>query len=222
MNATIIYYTSNRENKDFERKVMNNIYKHSHGLPIVSVSQKPIRFGFNVSVGDVGVSGFNMFRQVQIACEIAKTEFVIAAEADCLYSPEYFEFLAERNDVCYRNSNLYVMPQHRAFYFHKPEGATHAQIVGRKFYLETLSKLFKDAPAWSTEEWNFPRERHHKVDVFDKIEYFTTKNPVVQIKSSSSMRHYTRSDRTPIYKLPFWGDGKDFRRKYYEQNNGRI
>jgi hypothetical protein len=212
--VTIIYYTSNREDPEFEKRVQETLVKNCGGLPIISVSQKPIKLGTNICVGDVGTSGFNMFRQVAIALETAKTKFVISAEADCLYPPDYFKFIPPREDVAYRNSNLYVMPDKRDFFFHKKEGATHAQIVGRKFYLETLNKLFEGAPQWNIGEKNFPKERLKKADVFDEIIYWQTKNPVFQIKTHKGMRYYTHSDRTPIPSLPFWGDGRTIRKKY--------
>ena len=213
-NATIIYYTSNREDPSFERKVQENLLQNCGGLPIISVSQKPIDLGKNICVGDVGASGFNMFRQVEIALEAATTDFVISAEADCLYPPDYFEFRPPELNVSYRDNNLYVMPDKRAFFFHKKEGATHAQIVGRKFYLKVLKELFKDAPDWSVDEKNFPKERLGKEDVFDKIAYWTSKNPVFQIKTHKGMRYYTHSDRTPIPDLPYWGNGYEVRKKY--------
>lgn len=206
--STIIYYTSNREKPDFEERVKENILKVCGDLPIISVSQKPIDFGKNICVGDVGTSGFNMFRQVQIALEQVKTKFVISAEADCAYPPDYFQFTPPKDNIPYRTSNLYVMPDARDYFFYKKEGATHAQIVGRDFYLETLNKLFEGAPKWNTEEKNFPRERHHKVDVFDEIAHWETKNPVFQIKTHRGMRYYTHSDRTPIPEIPYWGSGK--------------
>lgn len=212
--TTIIYYTSNREDPLFEQRIRDNILEVSGGLPIISVSQKPIDFGKNICVGDVGVSGFNMFRQVEIACRAATTDFVISAEADCLYPPDYFEFIPSQLDVPYRNANLYVMPDHRDYFFHKAEGATHAQIVGRLFYLETLKKLFKDAPKWYVNEKNFPKERFKKNDVFDHVEHWQTKYPVFQIKTHRSMRYYTHSDRTPVHKLPYWGSGKKIRGFY--------
>lgn len=217
---TVIYYTSNKEKPEFEERIRNNILNLCGDLPIISVTQKPIDFGKNICVGDVGVSGFNMFRQVQIACREAKTRFVLSAEADCLYPPDYFTFEPPQEDLCYRNKNLYVMPQHRAYFWKKEEGATHAQIVGREFYLNTLNKLFEGAPEWSVEERNFPKERTHQKqeDVFSKneIAYYETEYPVVQIKTSQSMRHYTHSDRIARHELPYWGPGSDFRKKYYD------
>ncbi len=217
---TLIYYSSNREKPEFEERIRDNILKVSQGLPIISVTQKPINFGRNIVVGDVGASGFNMFRQVQIACMEAKTKFVLSTEADCLYPPDYFNFIPKREDICYRDKNLYVMGQHRTYFYKKEEGATHAQIVGREFYLTILNKLFEGAPDWSVTEKNFPKERtrQKQEDVFTKgqIEFYETQNPVVQIKTSQSMRHYTNSDRIPRNELPYWGKGADFRKKYYD------
>lgn len=221
--VSIIYYSSNKELPEFEKKIQENLLKVCGNLPIISVTQKPIKLGKNICVGDVGASGFNCFRQIQIACEEAKTKFVISAEADCLYPPDYFgQFIPPKEYTCYRNSNLYVMGDHRDYFFYKKEGATHAQIVGREFYLKRLKELFKNAPLWSMEEKNFPKERWKKEDIFDKIEYFRTENPVIQIKTHRGLRYYTHSDRTPIYDLPYWGNGKLLRKKFinYETYSG--
>ena len=214
MDATIIYYTSNKENPKLEEKVKENILQNCGDLPIISVSHKPIEFGKNICVGDVGASGFNMFRQVQIACREATTKFVISAEADCLYPSDYFQFIPERDDVCYRNSNLYVMAHKRPILWKKEGGATHAQVVGREFYLEKLRQLFAGAPEWSIEEKNFPKERWHYQDVFSRIKYYETKNPVLQFKTSDSMRHHTTSDRIDRSEIPYWGKALDLRKKY--------
>lgn len=217
VDATVLYYTSNREGKIFEGRVREILLKNKGDLPLISVSQKPIDFGKNIDVGDHGVSGFNMFRQVQIGLREVKTKFVISAEADCFYPPDYFQFVPP-NDTPYRNQNTWVMPQWRPFFWNKKESATHAQIVGTKFYLKTLDDLFEGAPKWSVKEKNFPKERHKIEDVFDKIEYWNTKNPVVQVKTKRSMRHYTHSERIDTHELPYWGKGVDFRKKYYSDN----
>src|SRR5438132_1087410 len=91
--VTILYYTSNREDPEFEARVKQNLLKVCGDLPIISISQKPIKLGKNICIKDVGTSGFNMFRQVEIGCKLAETPFVISAEADCLYPPDYFQFI---------------------------------------------------------------------------------------------------------------------------------
>ncbi len=217
MKPVIIYVSSNKEYPQFEERIRSNLLTNSRGISIISVTQKPIELGHNICVGNsVGVSGFNMFRQVLIGMKASDADYVISCEADTVYPPDYFEFVPPKLDICYRDSNVYVMGQHRKYFYKKSEGATHAQIVGRKFYIETLENLFKDAPEWSAEERNFPKERIGRNDVFDDIIYWNTTNPVVQIKTSQSMRNYTHSDRIPIHDLPFWGNGKDFREKYYQ------
>ena len=216
-NATIIYCSSNMEDQNFENRIKDTILKNCGDLPIISVTQKPINFGKNICVGDnIGVSGFNFFRQVQIGLKEAKTEFVISAEADCLYPEDYFTYRPLTNDKCYRNSNLYVMPDYRDYYFYKEEGATHAQIIGKEFYLDRLNYLFKGALEWSTTEKNFPKERHKRQDIFKESDIirYRTKNPVFQIKTHKGMRYYTRSDRIPIKSIPYWGDGHSIRNWY--------
>ncbi len=213
MNKTIIYYTSNRETPEFEQRIIDNLVAHAGGIPIISVSQKPIDLGTNICIGDVGASNFNMFRQIQIACQATDAEFVISAEADCLYPPDYFTFTPP-DERCYRNSNLYVMAYRKDYFYKKEEGATHAQIINRKAYLNILKEIFKDLPPWNIEEKNFPKERYRRADIFDEIVHWRTENPVVQIKTRNSMRFHTHSDRTPIYSLPYWGNS--IRRKYYK------
>lgn len=216
---TVLYYSSNREKPEFEAKTIAVWLAHAKalGLPVISVTQQPMpELGVNLVVGDVGASGFNMFRQVRIGLEHVQTPFVISAEADCLYPRDYFQFVPPRLDRAYRNRNLYVMPQHRAFFWNKPEGATHAQVVGTQFYRDTLDRLFEGAPMWSVTERNFPKERTKQEDVFtaDEIEFYDSESPVVQFKTSDSMRHYTHSDRVDRLTLPYWGDGRSLRRVF--------
>jgi hypothetical protein len=214
MDATILYYSSNEESPEFEARIIENLLKNCGDLPIISITHNPMNLGENICVGKVGSSGFNMFRQVLIGCEAAKTKYIISAESDCLYPPDYFTYRPPTEDDCYRNNNLYVMGHRRDYFYYKKEGATHSQIIGREFYINRLKYLFIDAPMWCVEEKNFPKERYRKEDVFDSIEYYTTENPVFQIKTGKGMRHYTNSERIPIYELPYWGSGKDIYKKY--------
>jgi hypothetical protein len=210
--ACVLYYTSNRERPEFEAKVQRTILENCGGLPIVSVSQKPIDFGTNIVVGDVGTSGFNMIRQIAIGCEIAKTRFIISAEADCLYPPDYFRFRPERDDVCYRNTNTCIVGHRRDVFWRKHEGGTWAQVVNRTFYLERMNFLLDGEPWWDANRKNFPKEKGLKF--FDSFETFTTEFACISFKSGNGMRHYSHSERVDIPELPYWGSGKELRAKY--------
>lgn len=208
---TIIYCTSNRENESFENKIKDDLLKKCGDIQIISVSQKPIQFGKNICVGDVGVSGFNFLRQVLIGCLAATTKYVISAEADSVYSPDYFEFIPPKDDVCYRNNNTYLMGHKRDYFYKKNEGGTWCQVINREFYIKRLQELFQGMPEWSTEMKNFPKEINKKL--FDSYETFTTKNPCISIKANG-MRKYSHSERVPIYELSYWGDSKKFRKEF--------
>ena len=205
-----IYYTSNHEDPEFEHKIQVSILEVCD-LPIISVSQKPIDFGENICVGDVGASGFNCFRQIQIACRAAKTRFVLSLEADCLYPPDYFEFVPERLDTVYRNTNIYVMP-HRKDYWHCKSSQTAFQVAGRDFLLERLNFLLKDQPEFNTEMKNFPKEIGHPF--LEGWEEFATKDPCFGIKTGQGMRNHTSSSSEKVYKLPLWGKASDVRKEY--------
>ena len=167
--------------------------------------------GQNICVGDVGASGYNFLRQVQIACQNALTPFVIHAESDCLYSPDYFTFTPPKLDIPYRNTNIYVQ-KYRKDYFCKKNNSTFSQIVGKDFYLKRLHELFGYQPIWNIQYKNFPKEI--KKNLFDKFEYFNTKNSCISFKTGQGMRKHSNCDEIPVYKLPYWGDVRELRRNY--------
>jgi hypothetical protein len=212
---TIIYVSSNRESPEFERKTMETLLKNLGGLPIVSVTQKPMPdLGMNYCVGDVGASGFNFCRQVLIACEMATTPFVVSAESDCIYPPDYFTYTPEKLDVPYRNTNIYVQ-RHKEDYANKKDKSTFAQIVGREFYIKRLRSLFEGQSYWNTEMKNFPKEIGRQL--FRKFEYFTSENPCVSFKTGLGMRNYSNVQEEKFYELPYWGSVKELN-KYYGIN----
>jgi len=211
MKGAVIYYTSNREKPSFEKKIQDDILAKIGDLPLISVSQKPIDFGKNICVGDVGTSGFNVCRQIQKACEATDADYVISTEADCLYPEDYFAFVPPKLDVCYRNTNIYIVKYKRDF-FKEKDSSLFAQVIGREFLLERLNYLFKGAPEWSEAEKNFPKERHRKI--FDYYEYFKSKNPCISIKTGRGMRQHTATRDEKFYELPYWGTFEDFRKKY--------
>jgi hypothetical protein len=207
--ATIIYCSSNREYPDFEAKIIMRLVQNCGKVPIISVTQFPTPLGKNIVVGDVGTSGFNFIRQIQLGCLAAATRFVISAEADCLYPPDYFWFRPERDDACYRNDNTFLMGYKRDCFWRKQEGGTWAQVINREFYLERLNFLLAGEPEWDAGKKNFPKEKGLKF--FDSYETFTTERPCISIKTGQGMRHYSHSERIDIPELPFWGNGKQLR-----------
>jgi len=209
MNKTIIYYTSNKEDESFEQKIRDQIIRTSNGLPIISVSQKPIDFGTNVCVGDVGISYLNAFRQLLIGCEKATTEYVVMAESDCLY-PEtgYFDFVPTNPNMIYSYNNNWILYRDKDKAYRKEQ--THGgMIYGREFLINLLNESLKGLPMWSRKKQGFPFYRpEHKFEEFSK-------DAIINIVTGANGRKRTSTMSVPPQdNLPYWGKIKDIKNKY--------
>jgi hypothetical protein len=199
-NKTIVYYTANKESDSFEKKVRKNILKASKGIPIISVSQKPIRFGHNICVGEMEHGYKSAFKQALIGVQAAKTPFVIMCESDCLYPKKgYFDFEPEELDTIYTYDNVWLMwdrEQRTRFYKH---GTTCGSIIlGRDFYIN----LLKDGPP----------------DFFQvglKWQFFTG-DPIINIKTRDGVSFGTTLTKgvKPQKSFKQWGTVEDIKKKY--------
>jgi len=98
----IVYYTDNLLDEDIMRACQRQIEKS--GLPIVSVSLRPIDFGENIVVdGERGP--LTMFKQILAGLEAIDTDVVFFAEHDVLYSTSHFDFTPGERDLFYYNQN---------------------------------------------------------------------------------------------------------------------
>ena len=197
---TIIYYTSCREKESFENKVRENILKIKGDLPIISVSQKPIDFGKNICVGDIGQNYVNAFKQCLIGCKAATTPFVAMTEDDSLYpTTGYFDFQPTDLNTIYSYDNVWLMwdrKQRTRFYKH---GTTCGSIVlGREFYIS----LLKDGPP------NFFNPEL-------KWEFFHG-DPIINIKTRNGISFGTTLTKgvRPKKSFPYWGTVEDIKKNY--------
>jgi len=91
-NLTLLYYSANLIPEYFMKNVQNQVLKASPNTPIISVTQKPIDFGKNICVGDIGQSAYNIYKQILIAVREAKTDYVACVEDDVMYPKEHFQY----------------------------------------------------------------------------------------------------------------------------------
>lgn len=218
---TIIYYTSNREDPVFEAKIRTSILKQKGNLPIISVSQKPIDFGENICVGDVGHSSFNAFRQLLIGARVAKTPYIVLAEADFLYPEDYFSFEPKGANV-YRYSNLWIVFKRKFYSYRRKIYSDGAMIVKREYLIELLEEFLDGAPEWHDGEsgsTRFHKNGALKYGPYDRIpfEYFGNEIPVINFKTGDGLRWKT--DFLPgreniSSRLPYWGRISTIRKEY--------
>lgn len=210
--VTVIYYTSNQEDESFEKKIRKKLLQTIGDLPLISVSHKPIKFGQNICIGSQIPSNVTLYRQLLIGCEAAKTPFVINAEADFLYCPEYFSFLPPREDRIYRYNNIRIMYKYHWGLFRKTysEGA---QIAGRKYLISILKEYKKYT---QLDESDFYR----RLNPYKGLSFETfgdEKRACVTFKTGDSLHKYSKLSRQKsLPEIPYWGSAKKLREEFFD------
>jgi hypothetical protein len=211
---TIVYYTSNRESEAFENKIREKLIENCSGVPIISVSQKPINLGKNICVGDVGISNQNVFRQLQIGAKAATTPFIISAEADCLYPPDYFQYEPPEVNECWRNTNVWILGIGGGGYNRK-RYSEFSQICGREYLIESIDYYLGGKGTWNPALEHGSQAR----SLFGKRrwKFFELKNPAISIKTYNGMHLKTRTmSKTGVPVLPFWGPADELRKELFK------
>ncbi|MFA5696159.1 MAG: hypothetical protein WC917_01700 [Bacilli bacterium] len=206
-NKTIIYYSANVENSEFEQKIIDNIKNQARDIPIISVTRKPINMGKNICIGEKPVCYSNSFKQILIGLKEAKTEFCIAAESDVLYPPEYFTFTPPVKDKVYRYTNLYVHFDGRDKFW-KKNWVEGAQMCGREHWIKCIEKILENPNSWEPETFKF---------IFDeKNEYgWEGKNPVLYFKTREGIGFKTGYNQKIVTReLPYWGTAEEVKKLY--------
>lgn len=104
--AGIVYYTDNRLEPTIEKAAQQQLEKSADGLPIVSVSLKPLTFGRNL-VHDGERGYLSMFKQILIGLEALDTDDAFLCEHDVLYSPQHFWFRSPSQDTYYYDLSVW-------------------------------------------------------------------------------------------------------------------
>ncbi len=210
MEYSIIYYSSNRENPEFEKKIQENIIKNSNGLPIVSVTQKPTSFGENICVGEHPNCYYNEFRQIQIALQNTKTSYVLVTESDFLYPPDYFLFEPKESGKCYRYNNVWVL-YGKADEFVIKGTSDGAQLMDREMWLDMINEWLDDNKMWS--DGKEPKRKTPQMRVNNE-RYMWFGNPIITFKTINNITPKTKTGDITTTELPYWGTAAEVKRIY--------
>lgn len=213
---TILYYSASTENENLENAVRENILKQKGDLPLISVTQKPVDFGENICVGEQYNCYGNEFRQIQIGLDKIKTDYVLVAEADVLYPPEYFTFTPKGDDY-YRYANVWVNyvlnpgKKNKCYFKQYSDGA---QMVKVSFWKNLINQTIGNDPYWFTKE--NPCPKLYRLET-DPALTWTSDNPVVTFKTTNGVSRYTsiRKNFEPKQVLPYWGDINKLKQKIF-------
>ena len=105
---TVVYYTDHHCDQRILETAEAKLRASSDGVPILSVSQKPMDLGRNIVV-NAERSTRTMYEQILAGIEASDTDLVFLAEHDCLYPPEHFAFDPGRQDSFYFNRNQWFL-----------------------------------------------------------------------------------------------------------------
>ena len=214
---SVIYYTSNREDEGFESRIRRTLWRTIKplGLPLISVSQKPIDFGVNICVGEVGSSSHNAWRQFQIGAQLATTEFVCTAEADTLYPREYFTTVRPVKGEMQCVLPMYVLTamRNKVRAFHpKRRGSFCASISNRVEVISAIEETLSPFGKWAAID-----ERDYNYNIVHnllKIRFVKIPMAVVSIKTDQCMHRGTPKWHGVVRELPNWGEADGLIRKY--------
>lgn len=204
--ATVIYYTSNREEAGFEAKIRDKLWQAKGDLPLISVSHKPIDFGQNICIGVRQPSDKMVFVQLLEGCKAAKTPFIINAEADFMYCPDYFKCIPGQTDKIYRYKHIRVAYKYHWGWFRKvySEGA---QMVGRQYLIKMLEHDLEHA-----------HEDENKFTTYKDVrfEWYGSDTACLTFKTGDSLHKYVAVERERSkHELPYWGSIADMRRELF-------
>ena len=101
----IVYYTDNRLDDDLIGEVVRHQLR-STGLPITSVSLKPIDFGQNI-VLPLERGYLTMFKQILAGLEACTADIVFFCEHDVIYHVSHFDFVPPEMTRYYYNMNTW-------------------------------------------------------------------------------------------------------------------
>ena len=112
MANTLLYLTDNSLEPSIAEPCKAILLREAQGLPIVSVSQKPLDFGYNVCVGEIGRSWTSIYRQILAGLEAVNTEWLCMIEHDVLYTSEHLHYQPTDPDVFWYNANHWLVQWH--------------------------------------------------------------------------------------------------------------
>ena len=136
---TVVYYTANLIGERFAEAVRTLI--KDTGLPIVSVSHKPIDFGIN-SVVDLPVHTLSIYKQALIGAKEAKTPYIALCEDDVFYSPKHFEYRPTDGKFAYNIGHWGVHTWDPRFFSWRGRRQLSNLICQRDLFIEAMEERF--------------------------------------------------------------------------------
>ncbi len=223
-NLTIIYYTPGYKDETFAEKIRKRLLETIGNTPLISVSQKPLKFGQNICVGNIGRSVSNVYRQMLIGCKTAKTDYVGLAEDDTLYPPVHFDehYLPPLDTFAYNFSRWSIPTWVKPPMYVITQRLCNSNLIApRKLLIELIEKRFK-IDKGQGKLWSEPgkHDASYGLGVYKTCWFSTT--PIISFTHAEALGYDFLGKRKKInpiraYDVPYWGKALEIF-KLYESN----
>jgi len=207
---TILLKTANQLNENTAQKIRDYLLEVTENkYPIISVSQKPINFGKNICVGEIGVSKHNSYKQILIGVREVKTKYVACIDDDALYTPEYFLYRPSDDVFSYETNYWFAQPE-KDYYWRvhdiNKRGGMWSCISSTKLLLDNMTQRFKVYPTTAESRflWGEPGINDRPYGIISKHERRWSEKPCVVFihKVSMGYNQFRKFYRRYGYPLP--------------------
>jgi len=222
---TLLYYTANILPEHCANNVRRYLLKITQNkYPIISVSQDPLQFGFNICVGKIGRTYYNCYEQILLGARFVQTKYVACCEDDTLYSMEHFSHRPPKDTFSY-NGNMWYSEYDKFWRKYEGQNGMCGCIVETKKLIEYLEPRFIKFPSPPDSEKG---QRHFQEPGRNdkwfgipnaQTELFTTKTPLLTFNYFAGLggKAITR-DHVPIVKKSMepWGDCDNLHNRFWK------
>jgi hypothetical protein len=187
---TLLYYTANNIPDDAAARVRAHLLRVTgNKYPTVSVSQKPIDFGQNICIGEIGRSNYNCYKQILTGARVVRTEYLACCEDDTIYNTEHFTHRPRHNKTFTFNGNAWFLEKKRFW--------RQGDMQNMSFYICPTDLLIKiltpryymyPTPPTDLRHWAEPGKFDIEFGMPNaKVEVFVTKNPLITFNYRGSL-----------------------------------
>jgi hypothetical protein len=214
---TVVFYTANQISDYFMGIVTGQIKKAARGIPIVSVSKKPMDFGENIWE-DTPRSHLNLYKQALLGAKMAETKYIALCEDDVLYSPEHFKHRPKDGRFAYNRGYWCVYTWNPKVFSWKGRRNLHSLICERDIFIEAIQERVDNPPKGS---WGEPGRYERILGLKTwPVEDFWTNPPNIVFSHEDAISFGNLGTRKRLGELrakeiPYWGKSKDVM-KFYE------
>ena len=216
----IVYYTDSQLDEKLATQVRKQIKKCAGLIPIVSVSQKPLKhFGTNICVGEKPQTYQSVYEQMLEGVKAsAPGSIIYLCEHDVFYHPSHFAFLPKDAEHAYFNTNRYHYALGMSSFLPGAGKTCQSQCVAYRELLidhcEDRLKAWKEGPTeLSIPYFNFKSDRPN-VDIRHGDNLTMDK---------SRRKQWLQGQIKGIYNLPGWGSPSHFESKVgYKTPEGHV